>query len=832
MKKVLKNKNLILGIVIMALVASFTLGYAFLNTSLGIQGVANLLKIGKVKITSVVLDTSASGNTLQNYGTMAVDEDGVISLNYSFNVSREEQTYQATYLVYIENTGSVDHTFTGLVLNPEINITSGNSSNSGATVYPPTIATSNSHHNINIGDTIYGNETRCMAIVLSIYVASRGNATITVGGGGEVGASVENNGELTGTLVTNSVDLRGAGTIDCFDVEVINTYNYARSFNLTAGNTNFVLVDSSGNSLPSFNIGAPDENDSTANDQTYNVCIKENTGAVFLTTSSTSPIVISSSGIENTSIGDLAITVDITEERDNEIPHIGEVTITPGVYDTTNNILPVHIGFKRLDDGGSDIDNYYVRLYDATTGSFVQEYPTNKIVEGYTIDMDSTFLTSNLDDMVTNNHSYYVKVYGKDKAGNIGSSYCSLNDNNEYCVASDSTSLKWKFTVDDSDMTNMHISSSKVAYLNTYYTATFQADSNYNLPSSIVVYMPDEDHELTARDDYTYASANQTNHLTLNIPVSGDIIVNGAASYSGGGCLIAGTKIRLADGTSKKIEDVQYDDLIMAYSYDLGKIVYEYPIWIEREWYTDEYQRTYFSNGEYLDTVSTHGVYSVDANKYVSVLDKDNFHVGTKVIAINSNGEKEVVEVTSIETKYENVKYYHVSSTRYHNVIANNLLTTDAILIVSNMFPFDKDIKWTKERDDFIANNELFHYEDWSWLFPNHIFKGFRMAEAKILYYQGILDVNAFYDVLVGEIHPVPTSENGINIWKITTSDEYENGVVSPWYEEGTYYTLPEPTTKEGKKFVGWYNTADNKYYMPGDQIVIDYGMYFEAIWE
>lgn len=826
MKNIFKHKDLLLSIAITMFVTTLTIGYAIFFKDLGIQGVVSLNKTGKVKITGVQLDTSASGNTLQNYGTMTVNEDGNVDLDYNFRVNKEEQTYKATYLIYVENSSPLDFTFTGIAMNPEVHVTSGNESNSGANV-SFTVATSNKNHNINVGETIYAYETRCMAIVLTINVGSRGNANINVGGGGSATGTVDNTGDLTGTLVTNSVDLRGKDVIDCFDVEVINTYKYARNFELSSSNTNFSLVDSSDNSLTSFNIGAPSDTDPTANDKTYNVCIKQNEGAVFLTNSASTSIVLSSSGIEPSSVGNLNVTVDITEEDDEEIPHIGNVTMTPGTYDIANSVLPVHISFDRLDTGGSNILNYYIKLYDSDTGDLVGSYETGSSITNYTINMDSTFLNNNLDNMVTNNHSYYVKVYGEDEARNIGSSYCSLNDNNEYCVASNSTSLKWKFNVNTSGMNYMRITSGTTAYLNNTYTATISASSGYTLPSSINVTMTGVDNV-----DYTYSSANQTDHLVINTPVTGDISVSGSAQANSDWCLVEGTKIRLANGTTKNIEDVRYDDLILAYSYDLGRIVYEYPIWIEREGYAPGYQRTYFSNGEYIDTVGSHGIYSVDANKYVSVLDRDNFHIGTKVVSINDNNEREVVEVTNIETKNEEVKYYHVSSTRYHNVIANDLLTTDAILIVSNMFPFDENIMWTKERDEFLAKNDLFVYEDWDWLFPNHIFKGFRMAEGKILYYQGILDISQFSRILGGNIHPVPTSENGKNIWKITTSDEFENNLPSNWYEERTYYTLPEPIEKEGKEFVGWYNTADNKFYMPGDSIVIDYGMYFEAIWK
>lgn len=43
---------------------------------------------------------------------------------------------------------------------------------------------------------------------------------------------------------------------------------------------------------------------------------------------------------------------------------------------------------------------------------------------------------------------------------------------------------------------------------------------------------------------------------------------------------------------------------------------------------------------------------------------------------------------------------------------------------------------------------------------------------------------------------------------------------------------LPAPTTYLDKEFIGWYNTADNKYYQEGDLVRVNYGMFFEAIYK
>lgn len=827
--KVLTN-DFLLGIILLITISFITVGYAVFYRNLGLNGNLTIAELGKVRISLVELDTSKTNNTLQE-GVLDVDTEGNLTLNFSTTVSREEITYQGTYLVYVTNDSPFDYTYTGVSLNPEVTIPNGSSSDGGATVEYE-FDTTNSKNTLLVGDTIVSGETRIAAIILKITVGSQNsNVDIEIGGEGNVNSTVDNSGELYGAIEVSELDLSGGVEKACFNVEVINTYKYRRSFTLKSSNENFYLTDESGATLSDLYIDEPSDTDSTQNVKSYRVCLKPTDGSIFLTDTAKTSIVLSSNELLDQAIKELTVKVDIQEATDEDIPEIQNVLFTIGKYDQDAKTLTTNVSWTRLDTGGTSITGYTIQLYNATTDTLVQTYVQNNDMTSYQIIMDETFLTNNKTAMVTNNNDYYVKVYGTDEAGNTGSTYCSLSDGNTYCVASANTKLKWEFDVTTTNLNYMSLStdSPTKAYIGNTYQATLTPDSSYSLPSSITVTMNGT--TLEVNTDYTYSAAN-SGALNITTAVTGDITIAGTASYSGGVCLVEGTKIKLADGTYKNIENIEYTDLIQAFSHDTGKIVYEYPIWIEKEGKLDHYQKTTFSDGTILKTVGSHGVFSSDANKYVSVLDRNLFDIGTKVIKINKDNQKEIVEVTKIETIEEDIKYYHVSSTRYHNSIANDLLTTDAMLIISNMFPFNKDMTWAKEREKFLKKNDLFYYKDWLFLFPSHIFKGFRMAEAKYLFNKGQLNILMFADTLNGLIKPTMKNEKNKNLWMVTTSDEFENKNKGKLYEEGSYYTLPTPIEKENKTFKGWYNTADNKIYQINDKVEVDYGMYFEAIWE
>ena len=134
-----------------------------------------------------------------------------------------------------------------------------------------------------------------------------------------------------------------------------------------------------------------------------------------------------------------------------------------------------------------------------------------------------------------------------------------------------------------------------------------------------------------SESDYSYSSSSGA----FSIPsVTGNISISGSATKNI--CLVKGTKILLATGKYKNIEDIRYDDLLLVYSYELGKFVYEYPSWIEKEGTRDNYQLTTFSDGTTIRTAGFHGIFSYDLNRFVSVDNKEEFHVGTTVAIINN----------------------------------------------------------------------------------------------------------------------------------------------------------------------------------------------------
>ena len=338
-------------------------------------------------------------------------------------------------------------------------------------------------------------------------------------------------------------------------------------------------------------------------------------------------------------------------------------------------------------------------------------------------------------------------------------------------------------------------------------------------------------HTLVEGTDYSYAqNGNNAINLTVN-NVTGNMTINITTTAQGGGiCLAEGTKVTLWDGSIKNIEDITYDDVLKIWNHDLGEYGYEYPSWIEEEEVADSYTKVTFSDGTVLKVVGNHSIFSKTKNKYVDMI-SDEFNIGDEVVKL-TNGIS-YVTVTNIEEVNESVKYYHVISSRYFNIIANGLLTTYEIFNnVSNFMGFGENLKW---QITDIVRSDMFTYQDFPYLFK-YIYKTFRLQEIKYLLANNLVTMDEFQYLfnmyLMNDERRVSPPMDNLNnrLWMVTTSDDVDPNNTSHRLIEGSSYTIPTPQNSNG--FLYWYNHSDNKHYQPGDIIEVDSSIYLEAIYE
>ena len=200
---------------------------------------------------------------------------------------------------------------------------------------------------------------------------------------------------------------------------------------------------------------------------------------------------------------------------------------------------------------------------------------------------------------------------------------------------------------------------------------------------------------------YLYFSTNDPGDITsvtggvtivnsYTVRVTGDGTVQ--ASYS---CLIEGTQITLADGTTKAIEDITYDDELLVWNFYAGRFDKAKPSWIKVEETAPRYNLVKFSNGSEVGFVGPggdigyHRVFNKEAKAFTHTGVKDTPN-GTTTFA--QDGTFPIV--ISQEVVEKPVKYYNVITDKHYNLFANGILTSCRL---SNKYRIE-DMKYVGEK--------------------------------------------------------------------------------------------------------------------------------------
>ena len=360
------------------------------------------------------------------------------------------------------------------------------------------------------------------------------------------------------------------------------------------------------------------------------------------------------------------------------------------------------------------------------------------------------------------------------------------------------------------------------------YTTTLTPSNNYTITGATITM---GGRTLTQGIDYTFEETNNGGYIITIAYISGNITI--AVTTERNTCLGEGTQIMLWDGSTKNIEDIRYNDLLLVWNHDTGTYGYEYPAWIEKAGTTDHYTKVTFSDGSELKVVVDHRVFSKRLNKYVNILSGE-LNIGDEVVSLKDGVS--YVSIVSFEEINEEIKYYNIITTRYFNYIADGLLVTYELYdeISSNYKGFDSNMKWMYQTPE----EEMISYEEMISMFgyvDKYLYKTLKLYDFKYAVEQGYISQEELMSIIEEFMMntdyrlEVPVSVSGKYLWMVTTSDSSDPTNKGLLLEDGSIYVAPTPDNEEG--FLYWYNSSDNKYYSPGDEIVVDSSMYLQAIY-
>lgn len=294
----------------------------------------------------------------------------------------------------------------------------------------------------------------------------------------------------------------------------------------------------------------------------------------------------------------------------------------------------------------------------------------------------------------------------------------------------------------------LSVSASNAKITVSYGGQTYEGEKEYEIPRGTQV-------TVTASFSYSDTSfsvggSNVSNPHTFTI----DKNTSAYASSSDPGCLVEGTQITLANGTTKAVEDLQMGDMLAIFNHESGKyevapLLCNIHANVEAEYY--DVINLYFSDGTLLRIVDEHGLFDKNLNKYVYI-DEENVQdfVGHNFVSSTyQNGElvSKTVTLDKAEITNEYIKIFNPASVWHINLIANDMLTLSAGMV--NLFEYDKNMKYdeTLMAED-IEKYGLYTYDDFDEYVSIEVFNAFPFKYYKVAIGKGLYT----YEQLLGLI--------------------------------------------------------------------------------
>ena len=167
-----------------------------------------------------------------------------------------------------------------------------------------------------------------------------------------------------------------------------------------------------------------------------------------------------------------------------------------------------------------------------------------------------------------------------------------------------------------------------------------------------------------------------------------------------GGCLIEGTLITLANGTTKKVEDLNGNDMLLVFNHETGMLDKAYAKWLIHKEKEPSKQRILyltFSDGTEIGIVVEHGFFDKDKLEYVYINENNvDEYIGHNFYTINNSNHSVKLISYRIEEKLINI--YSPISNYHMNCFANGMLTMSNFLDgFINIFKLDENMKYDEE---------------------------------------------------------------------------------------------------------------------------------------
>ena len=270
--------------------------------------------------------------------------------------------------------------------------------------------------------------------------------------------------------------------------------------------------------------------------------------------------------------------------------------------------------------------------------------------------------------------------------------------------------------------------------------------------------------EASSQNICTITSVSYKGNSGSTITKDANVTVTWAlGSSSGSGCFAAGTLITLADGTQKPIEQITYEDELLAWDFNTGVYATTVPSLIESH-EASEFRviNLKFANGSEARVIVDHGFFDVEENNFVYINEENvASYVGHSFVKVGENGTYESVELVDYEITVEVVAYYNIQTAVYNNCIVENLFTLPSapeLLDTDEWFDYfeiGEGMKYDEEKMQAdIEKYGLYTYEDFAEYVTYEQFIAFNGPYLKVLVGRGVVTYEQIIELIGIYVNP------------------------------------------------------------------------------
>lgn len=144
-------------------------------------------------------------------------------------------------------------------------------------------------------------------------------------------------------------------------------------------------------------------------------------------------------------------------------------------------------------------------------------------------------------------------------------------------------------------------------------------------------------------------------------------------------CFAKGTFITLANGSTKLVEDISYNDDLLVWDFDKGQFTTSKPLWIKKTQTCKMVDCARFGDGSEIQFVDDHRIFNYQAGKFTYIMADE-----TPINTITLTDKGQYINLIAKYSRPIDTEYYNIVTAYHMNVFAGHVLTSCRL---SNLYP-------------------------------------------------------------------------------------------------------------------------------------------------